>query len=102
MPNHVSRRERRRRLYYLRAVIGRMAAVTGPDHDFAAAFAVDRATLDRWLQEREAAPAWIPQLATQAYRVPPPPPKPSRIPLLVGILVGVVLLGAAAVFWLGR
>jgi len=107
MPNRVSRRERRIRLYYLTAVIQRVtAAYTEPGQppppiDFDGIFAERSGTVLRWIQGREDIPRYISQLATNAYRVPPPPP-PSRIPLLVGILVGVVVLGAAAVFWLGR
>jgi len=101
MPNRVSRRERRRRLYFLRAMCARMLEVANdPDYDLAAAFDVEPRLLHRWLQELEPVPAWVVAIAVRAYRIPEPPRR-SRIPLLVGLTIGVVALGAIAVALLG-
>jgi hypothetical protein len=94
MPKRVSRRERRRRLYYLLAVVDRIRGLAGPDVDLPGTFAVSDGRFNDWVQEREPVPAWIPQLAIQAYRVPPPP-KPRSRPLLLWILA--VVLGGLAV-----
>lgn len=101
----LGRRERRRRLYYLREVMARAAAAfPTTDIDWPTVFNTSPDTFARWLAEREDVPKWIPQLAELAYRVPPPPPLlPASRRLLWGILLGVVALGTGAAlllsFW---
>jgi hypothetical protein len=104
MFNRVSRRERRRRLYFLRAMIARMRDVAGdPDYDLAAAFDIDPRTLRRWLEAREPVPAWVVAIAVRAYRIPEPLQR-SRTPLVVAILATIgagvlVSLGLAWHWW---
>lgn len=103
MPNRVSRRERRRRLYYLRAVCERMlqSGVQFPA-ELPAAFNVTLDEFLAWCNGGKPIPLWIVQLAQRAYRIPEPPKRGRRIRwLVVGILV-VVAAGIAAVLALAR
>jgi len=100
MPKRISRRERRRRLYYLRAILNRPVFPTNP-LEWPALFNTDVATLTRWLTLAEPIPEWIPALAIAAYRIGPPPPEP-RIPRLVRWILLVVAAGAGAVLGLAR
>jgi len=82
----IPRRELELRRYYLRGV--------------AAAFDTDPDTLEAWLSGRTPVPAWIPALAINAYRIPPPPA--PRVPILVRWILLTVVAGAAAVLALAR